>query len=353
MGSRANVVVIRHGRRRVYFNQWVAQDMDRYVFWGPQHLLDIMEDEDWDNAAEGDPDEVDLWLDDIWAEGGCCIDFDRRHVLLYGGEDIECDVLWIETYLRLLGYTWPGWSAEWSWGKLAQIAEYAGVTGARLDEIGRSTTYMPPEQHLDRYVESSLRLLDLDYRPCGASTLSATVDGMSRVAFTSEEWPTAWLYIGDYVEKALHRLADGPLRYEGDLFIMGGVHIDYDAREILIWRVYDNNIRIELTGYWDGWRLRDFGPDYRGYYRAVPHVIDFKPKTDYYYVGRALNWVAGSRGDAGEDPEACDLKDSIRLCRSMPAMGRQWLPEDASELLMAALEGYLRDNPHPHQLPAL
>ena len=63
--------------------------------------------------------------------------------------------------------------------------------------------------------------------------------------------------------------------------------------------------------------------------------------------------MAGSRGDAGEDPEACDLKDSIRLCRSMPAMGRQWLPEDASELLMAALEGYLRDNPHPHQLPAL
>ncbi|GEM_PF-4553270 len=30
MGSRANVVVIRHGRRRVYFNHSVAQDMDRY-----------------------------------------------------------------------------------------------------------------------------------------------------------------------------------------------------------------------------------------------------------------------------------------------------------------------------------
>lgn len=99
MGSRANAVVIESGKRRIYFHRWAAQTLDALMSWGPGAAL--AEIREWDEVHP-DSDE-ERWLDNVWAEGGCCIDFDRHHLLLYGGEDIECDVLWLETYMRLSG----------------------------------------------------------------------------------------------------------------------------------------------------------------------------------------------------------------------------------------------------------
>ena len=113
MGSRANAVVVQNGTCRVYYAHWAAQFMDALMFWGPEHAL--AEISRWNDDVEEflDPNDAP-WLDNVWAEGGCCIDLDTRHLILYGGEDIECDLLWLETYLRLLPYTWQGWTIEWS-----------------------------------------------------------------------------------------------------------------------------------------------------------------------------------------------------------------------------------------------
>ena len=92
MGSRANAVVMQNGTCRIHYAHWAAQLMDALMFWGPEHAL--AEISEWEDDVEEllDPNDAP-WLDNVWAEGGCCIDLDARHLILYGGEDIECDLL--------------------------------------------------------------------------------------------------------------------------------------------------------------------------------------------------------------------------------------------------------------------
>ena len=125
---------MRNGSRRVYYSHGAAEHMDALAFFGPEHVVAEITSS-WDDGRWDDDDDFEWWLDDAWADGGCCVDLDRRHLILYGGDGVMCDALWLETYHRLLPYTWPGWTFEWSWGELTQIARYAGVGRDGLDKM--------------------------------------------------------------------------------------------------------------------------------------------------------------------------------------------------------------------------
>ena len=245
MGSRANAVVIENGKRHVYYDHGAAQFMDALMFWGPEHAL--AEVREWLDGREKDPNwDGEWWLDNVWAEGGCCIDLDNEHLILYGGEDAECDVLWLETYLKLLPYTWPGWSIEWSWGELTQIARYAGVEGKKLEEIDCNYTDYPSGGFLEEYIDYAFNIPK--YSLPGASTLSITRNGQNAIAFTDETSPENMLFIGSRINEAIERLGNKPLAFDDDEFLMGGIHLDFDKQEIWLWRTWDNNIDIEGGG---------------------------------------------------------------------------------------------------------
>ena len=100
-------MIIENGKRHVYYSHGAAQDLDALMFWGPDSAL--AEIRGWRDGREDEPEwDGEWWLDNVWAEGGCCMDLDNKVLILYGGDDPECDVLWLETYLKLLPYTWPG-----------------------------------------------------------------------------------------------------------------------------------------------------------------------------------------------------------------------------------------------------
>lgn len=329
MGSRANAVVIQDGKRHVYYAHWAAQFMDALAFWGPEHLL--AEVQEWRDGREDDPTwDGECWLDNIWAEGGCCVDLDAKYLLIYGGEDIECDVIWLETYFKLLSYSWPGWSIEWSWGELGQIARYAGVTGDKLDEIDCKVADYPEGKWLDEYVEY---VFDVPERQLpGASTLSVCRDGSMRASFLDETEPENLLFIEGRVEEAVARLGNVPLTYDNGEFLMGGIHLDYDTRSIWLWRTWNNSVDIDLPGYWKGWRLHDFHHDYRAFYHEVPQVVIFtcRPETDY--VEKLCSWLLN------RPLEDCPL--GIKH-------------EERERILAEVLERYREDNPSPILVPDL
>ena len=100
-------MIIENGKRHVYYSHGAAKDLDALMFWGPDSAL--AEIRGWRDGREDELEwDGEWWLDNVWAEGGCCMDLDNKVLILYGGDDPECDVLWLETYLKLLPYTWPG-----------------------------------------------------------------------------------------------------------------------------------------------------------------------------------------------------------------------------------------------------
>lgn len=303
--------------------------MDALAFWGSEYLLG--EVREWLDGREDDPDwDGEWWLDNVWAEGGCCIDLDNRLLLIYGGEDIECDVLWLETYLRLLPYTWPGWSVEWAWGELGQIARYAGVRGKQLEEIDCKVVHRPGGKWLEEYVN---QVFDIPkWRLPGSSTLSVRRDGLTKAAFLDETQPENVLFIGARVDDAIARLGDVPLTYDCDEFLMGGLHLDYDTGDVWLWRTWDNNIEVDLPDQWGGWRLHDLRHDYRSFYRAVPGVVDFVLRPESDYVGKVADWV-------------------LRISEYEGPRGME--PEERERILSDVLRRYRADNVRPRYVPDL
>lgn len=328
MGSRANAVVIESGKCHVYYSHGAAQFMDALMFWGPKHAL--LEVRDWRGGYEDDGDPQNgWWLDNAWAEGGCCIDLDSRHLILYGGEDIECDILWLETYLRLLEYTWRGWTVEWSWGELAQIARYAGVTGDKLEEIDCKYKECPSD--LDWYIDKFL--FDIpDKRYSGSSTLSVLSKGKIRAAFTCESEPEAMLTVEGRIGRLLDHLQPSPLVRDDDEFLMGSLHLDFDKREIWVWRTWDNHIDIDLSAYWSGWKLFDCKYHYRKFYSSVPRFIEFVPRSEDLYIQKIRDWVCKDKDYFA--PHGLALEERERLFEEVRAQ-------------------YRSDNPTPRILPEL
>lgn len=326
MGSRANAVVIENGDRHVYYSHSAAQYLDALMFWGPDNAL--AEVRGWRDGREDNPEwDGEWWLDNVWAEGACCIDLDNKKLMLYGGEEAECDILWLETYLKILPYTWPGWSIEWSWGELAQIASYAGVEGEKLEQIDCKVTSYPSGKFLENYIGY---VFDIpEFHLPGASALSMTRNGETKVAFIDETSPENVLFIDELVVKAEAHLGNGQLVYDDDEFLMGGIHLDYDRREIWLWRTWDNNIDIELPEYWSGWTLHDCRYDYREFYENVPSFLSFVPRSELSYVDRIGRWV-------------CDN-------------GYLYKPKRAErdQAFAVIRQKYLADNPNPPMLPVI
>lgn len=327
MGSRANAVVIENEKRRVYYSHGAAQFMDALVFWGPEHAL--LEFREWkDNVACDDP-EVEPWLDNVWAEGGCCIDLDNQHLILYGGEDIECDVLWLETYLRLLEYSWRGWTVEWSWGELTQIARYAGISGDRLKEI--DCNYKSYPSNIDRYINDDL-FASPDRRDWESSTLSVAKNGDVRAAFTLESWPESILAVGNRIVELFPHLQSSPLLRDDDEFLMGSLHLDFDKREIWLWHTWDNNIDIEPPAHWSDWKFFDCRHHYREFYSSVPRFIEFVSRSEDLYIQKIRDWVCQDRNDFA--PHGLALEKRERIFEEVLAQ-------------------YRSDNPKPRILPEL
>ena len=117
MGQRANLVIVKDGDWKLYYDHWCANRLDVELFWGPELATQFVEQR---RPLEDRTD----WLDDVWSKGGALIDHDRKTLVWYGGEDILHDILERRVLLDLMQKQWPGWTIRWAHEGIAELGAY-------------------------------------------------------------------------------------------------------------------------------------------------------------------------------------------------------------------------------------
>ncbi len=120
MGQRANCIIIKNQQWNLFYDHWVANRLDNELFWGPNYASKVI------HKMHKMEDKSD-WLDDAWCEGGALLDFDRKILLWFGGEDIYFDIYLRKTFLHLLANNWPEWHIWWASEGIADLGKYVQI----------------------------------------------------------------------------------------------------------------------------------------------------------------------------------------------------------------------------------
>lgn len=134
------------------------------------------------------------------------------------------------------------------------------------------------------------------------------------------------------IGRLLDHLQPSPLVRDDDEFLMGSLHLDFDKREIWVWRTWDNHIDIDLPAYWSGWKLFDCKYHYRKFYSSAPRFIEFVPRSEDLYIQKIRDWVCKDKDYFA--PHGLALEERERLFEEVRAQ-------------------YRSDNPTPRILPEL
>ena len=120
-------------------------------------------------------------------------------------------------------------------------------------------------------------------------------DGRVGAAFTSEGWPEVMLELEGDIGRVVENLPTEGLVYDCDEFLLGGLHLDFDRREILIWRTWGTNNALEPPAHWSDWKIVDFGHRYREFYSSTPNFIGFVPRSEDSYLRKIGDHVCNER----------------------------------------------------------
>ena len=320
MSSPGCIAVIEHGKFRACYSRGVADSMHRILFWGPADALQrINEWAEWDEChdALGNPE-----LNYAYDEAACCIDFDKRVVVLYFSTDVSYEQPLLEAYLRLLRYTWPGWEIRWAWREFWDIASWAGCSQEALDNIEGWQQQLYPNTYDMDYVMAHL----FEHPDHADTSLSFTKDATTRICMIDLSEPEHLLSRRENLESSLGKVTGDGVTLECVPF--SGLHLDYDDMEIHRWGTWGNAFSIVEQG-WDGWAIIDHKADYRAFLRVLGDAIRVieRPESDY------VSWLR-------------DLYVTSNMYDDWP-----WSEAERASRFDEIERQYARDNPVPVMVP--
>jgi hypothetical protein len=245
VGQRANLILVEGHEYRLFYSHWCANTLPRDLFWGPEHAAAFIRIQ---RAVD-----VSSWLDDVWAEGGALLDLGRRHFLLYGGEEVLCNVPLRRIYLELLARVWKGWTVRWAYEGIADLADYVNYPRDRVltskDKDSTDVSLTPPEQKdwtdlvaSVRFDEDTVRLYPLagdvaSHLSRGTKLVDNLRPGDGLPQLLLDEWTTE--------------------------FPSGGYHLDLPAQRLEFWVARDApGIRNRVANAWPGWEIRWYHDQY-------------------------------------------------------------------------------------------
>ena len=238
MGQRANLLLRREGRTELFYTHWRANTLDSDLFWGPAAAEAFI-------RAQRSESEGAAWLDEVWAEGGAVVDFDRRVLLWFGGEEGECDVPLRRVHLALMRELWPEWSVRWAHGHLPELATY----------VGRST-----EDLLTPEGEAWTPSLEAPEAPDWLSSVVSFEGPREEWKLLGLDQDASELALVGVRLVALLDEADLPDRLDasrGPEFPQGGLHVDAVRRRLDVWTAPPQPVFEErLQAKWPGWGIR-------------------------------------------------------------------------------------------------
>ncbi|MFC4101312.1 hypothetical protein [Paenibacillus xanthanilyticus] len=259
MGQRANLLIVRNQSYELFYSHWCANTLPTDLFWGEQFAIPFVE-------MQRKVDESG-WLDDVWAEGGAVIDLDLKKLVLYGGEDILCDIPLRNLYLDLLRCTWHGWEVQWAYEGIVDLATYVGypkgnvLTKSSAERV--DIRFAPPEEKSWVNMVASITFShddlllfplwgDLDEYLSYGPDLIPNIDrtyGYKRMSL--EEWtPT---------------------------FPEAGFHMDLRTKRLAYWHAKDMpNLSHVLQSTWFDWEVIHHFGDYESQLRSTNGLLKFQ-----------------------------------------------------------------------------
>lgn len=227
MGHRCNLVIVENGTPVVYYDHWAANTLDTTLFWGPERTLTFI--------RQREPVSGPL-LDPVWGEGGAVLDLDRKRLTWFGGEDINCDIIWRRVQSSLMARNWPGWEIRNCPEGVHSIADAAGLPReGKLRNPDPITFFYEPDI----------------YRTEGQAILTTRRDGETRATRLFGDTG----YQGEATPDIIAALvADDPVPLDGALLELGA-HLDFDRKECSFWSADDRVTADSLGKDWPGWTV--------------------------------------------------------------------------------------------------
>jgi hypothetical protein len=239
MGQRANLIIATKDAYELYYNHWCANTLTEDLFWGAERAVEFI-------RKQKKVDEVDGWLDNIWAEGGCVVDEDKKVLLIFGGEDIMYDIPLRRIYLKLLAIVWDGWDIRWAYEGIADLADYVGYPRENVISEDKDReldiSFNPPEEKEWVSGICSIEADDNDIMifPLGRNVEEYLIYG-----------PVILRKIDKSIAYNKFQLSD----WTSD-FPTGGFHINLIERTIDFWSAFDSaGLLNSLQNEWTGWKI--------------------------------------------------------------------------------------------------
>lgn len=252
MGQRANLVILRDGDWQLYYDHWCANRIDTDLFWGPEHAEAFI--------TQRKAQDKSAWLDEVWFEGGAIMDFDRRRLMLSGGEEILYEIPLRWATLALMREVWQGWRITYATQGIVDIADYLDVPRS-LVLVDRG-----PSDY-SRFTNPNHTTADdnllLTFRRNGRSGARRLFGHPEALRFGPDHLVP--LVVADDVDA----LDWGSNR------LLGGIHLDIDQKRLSSWWAAPFPAAIERQmEAWPGWRIDWLGDDFRRH--AEVSGLDFR-----------------------------------------------------------------------------
>lgn len=283
MGHRCNLVIIENRQATIYYDHWAANRLDLELMWGPEIARIFIEE------REPAPD---FWLDDIWAEGGCVVDFDTKYLLWYGGDEIT-DAPELNLMAQaLMKSQWMGWSIEWAKDGIFDIARRAGVS---IDLVSADKPSEPEDLVLSyicesgpyKFLHANNVISIVDQGKLSWAILYGSIESLANVDL--DPFAVARLvrnFSEDHLEQC--KLLDPVLEEYA-----WGAHFDLDRRSLEYWNPKPSEgLQTLVKQKLRNWSVVDHGPDYLWHKALVPAkdwpTISRQKKLDLIQVYRQL-----------------------------------------------------------------
>ncbi|MEM9775675.1 MAG: hypothetical protein AAF902_13925 [Chloroflexota bacterium] len=237
MGHRANLIIVNEEGYELYYCHWCSLAIPNNMFWGPTHARAFIQNQQLED---------ELWVDNIWAEGGVVYDPIEKVLLFWGGEHLLNNIPLRRLYLELMQHQWPDWHLRWARG-IFDLAEYVGKELPTFPDLSDVIfeTLSPPEDLSEVDAVCTIRFLDEDL------FVFSTSYGIALVKWLSDK--------EEFLSQARQRRSQKRFDFAEHLvsFPVAGMHVDEAQKRILFWcaNAYFFN-GLELDELWAGWDIQ-------------------------------------------------------------------------------------------------
>lgn len=268
MGQRCNLVIVENAKATLYYDHWAANSLDVELFWGPNIARAFVESRQAEPAS---------WLDEIWSEGGCVIDFDTRHLLWYGGEDILYCPAENLAHHTLMQSQWPDWQVEWAKDGIFDLAAKLGLP----QHIVFSGTVEEPQKMRPARAETS----DTATFLLAEGIVSCHADGKLGFAVVDSDadcclHPDLTRHsVEDFISsfRLTEFLENKALDQDWSGFTWGA-HFDFDACRVDYWSPSPvEGLPARMKKRWHGFDLCFHGPNHLWHTEILPELDWLKP----------------------------------------------------------------------------